>query len=65
MPKPILDQLNRHVTAAVGSETYRSVMDKNGMLAATSTSEEMIRVMVETAEATGKLMRELGLPQLD
>jgi hypothetical protein len=40
-------------------------MDKNGMIAATSTVGEIARLMVETADDTGKLIRELGIPQID
>jgi hypothetical protein len=40
-------------------------MSRNGMIAATSTIDEIRRVMAETAESTGKLMGELNLPQID
>jgi tripartite-type tricarboxylate transporter receptor subunit TctC len=63
--QPILDQLNRHTIAAVKQDSYQAVMSRNGMIAATSTPDEIRRVMVETAESTGKLMRELNLPQID
>jgi tripartite-type tricarboxylate transporter receptor subunit TctC len=65
VPQPIIGQLNKHVIAAVGSNTYQAVMDKNGMIAATSTIDEIARLMVETADSTGKLIRELGIPQID
>jgi tripartite-type tricarboxylate transporter receptor subunit TctC len=63
--QPILDQLNRHIIAAVKQESYQAVMSRNGMIAATSSLDEIRRVMTETAESTGKLMRELNLPQID
>ena len=65
VPQPIIGQLNKHVIAAVGSNTYQAVMDKNGMIAATSTVDEITRLMVETADNTGKLIGELGIPQID
>jgi tripartite-type tricarboxylate transporter receptor subunit TctC len=63
--QPILDQLNRHTIAAVKQDSYQAVMSRNGMIAATSTPDEIRGVMVETAASTGKLMRELNLPQID
>ena len=63
--QPILDQLNKHTIAAVNRDYYQTVMSRNGMIAATSTPDEIRRVMVETADSTGKLMRELNLPQID
>lgn len=65
VPKPIVDQLNQHVIEAVNQSIYRTVMDRNGMIAATSSVGEARRVMAETAENTGKLMRDLGIPQID
>ena len=65
VPRSVIDQLNIHITAAVGSSAYRTVMEQNGMTAATYTPEEINRIMLDSAESTGKLMRELGIPQID
>lgn len=61
----ILDHLNKHTIAAVNRDNYQAAMSRNGMIAAISTPDEIRRVMAETAESTGKLMRELNLPQID
>lgn len=63
--KPILDQLNWHTVAAVKLDSYQAVMSRNGMIAATSTPDEIRRVMTETANSTSQLMRELDIPQID
>lgn len=63
--KPIIDHLNQHITAAVNLDIYQAVMDRNGMIAATSSTDEIRRVMMETAESTGRLMRELNISQID
>ncbi len=65
VPSAVTGELHMHIVAAVGSDGYRGVMDKNGMIAATSTPQEMRRVMADTAGNTGKLMRELGIAQID
>jgi tripartite-type tricarboxylate transporter receptor subunit TctC len=65
VPNAIIDHLNRHVVTAVDHSSYQTVMGRNGMIAATSSADELRRIMAETADSTGKLMRELGIPQLD
>jgi tripartite-type tricarboxylate transporter receptor subunit TctC len=65
VPRPIVDELNRHIVAAVNQSTYQTVMDRNGMMAATSSADELRRIMTETADGTGKLMRDLNIPQID
>jgi hypothetical protein len=40
-------------------------MSRNGMIAATSTPDEIKRIMADTAASTRSLMRELNLPQID
>lgn len=64
-PKPIVDLLNRTLTTAVESDDFKWLMEQNGMIAVTSSSEELARMMVETARDTARLMREVGIEQLD
>jgi tripartite-type tricarboxylate transporter receptor subunit TctC len=65
VPKEVVEQLNQHIAAAVKSSAYATLMEKNGMTAASSTSQELDAVLAADAASTATLMQQLGLPQLD
>ena len=65
VPAPVIATLNKHVVAAVKSEVFRTVMERNGMVAASSSPEEMGVLMRKTAADTDKLLADVGIPKLD
>jgi tripartite-type tricarboxylate transporter receptor subunit TctC len=64
-PKPVIDKLSAVVAAAVGSPDYKSVMEKNGSVAVSSTPEQLGGIIVETVKEFGDLIAGLGIKQLE
>ena len=64
-PKPVLETLNRHVAAAVASSDFKSVIEKTGVIAVSSSIDEFAAIYAETARDAAVLIRELGIEQLD
>jgi tripartite-type tricarboxylate transporter receptor subunit TctC len=64
-PRPILDQLNKQVAAAVASEQFRSTMEKTGVIPEASPVDAFGRMIVDTAAEAGKTIKDLGIEQLD
>ncbi len=62
-PQPIVSLLNRHVVAVVQSAEYREMAEKAGTIAASSTPEELAKIVAETYEQTARISREFGLQQ--
>jgi tripartite-type tricarboxylate transporter receptor subunit TctC len=64
-PKPILEALNKHVAAAVASGEFRSVIEKTGVIALSSSVDEFAAIIAETAKEAAVMIKELGIEQLD
>jgi len=64
-PKPVIDKLNAVVAAAVGSPDYKSVMEKAGTVAVSSTPEQLGGIIAETVKEFGDLIASLGIKQLE
>jgi tripartite-type tricarboxylate transporter receptor subunit TctC len=62
-PQPIIDSLNRHIGAIVGSPEYHAMIEKAGSIAVSSRPEELGKVMRETYEDAEASIREFGLQQ--
>ncbi len=65
MPQPVVEVLNRHIVAAVRSAEYRSAMEKTGVIAVSSTPEELGREIATTVQETSRLFRELDIRKID
>jgi tripartite-type tricarboxylate transporter receptor subunit TctC len=65
IPRPVIDQINSVVVAAVNSPDYRSVMEKGGTVAEASTPEELGNIIAETVTDFGRLIKELDIKQLE
>jgi tripartite-type tricarboxylate transporter receptor subunit TctC len=64
-PKPVIDKLNAVVTAAVGSTDYKSVMEKGGAVAVSSTPEQLGGIITETVKEFDDLIKTLEIKQLE
>jgi len=64
-PRPIVDKLNAVVTAAVGSPDYKSVMEKGGTVAVSSTPEQLGSIIDETVKEFRDHIAGLGITQLE
>jgi tripartite-type tricarboxylate transporter receptor subunit TctC len=62
-PQPILDLLQRHLATIVGSDDYRTLIEKAGSIAVSSTPEELRHVMGQTLDEVAASIREFGLQQ--
>jgi len=62
-PRSIVDLLQRHITAIVGSGDYRSMIEKAGSIAVSSTADELAQLMIQTLEDVASSIREFGLQQ--
>jgi tripartite-type tricarboxylate transporter receptor subunit TctC len=60
-PQPVVSLLNRHIVAVVQSAEYRAMADKAGTIAASSTPEELAKILADTYEETARTSREFGL----
>ena len=65
MPQPVLELLNRHIVAAVGSAEYRAAMEKTGVIPVASTPDELGREISKTVSETSQLFRELDIRKID
>lgn len=64
-PQTIIDTLGTQVRAAVSSAEYRSVMERSGAIAVSSTPAEFTKLFNDTAIEAGTMIRELGIEQLN
>ena len=62
-PQPILDLIRRHVVAIVGTPEYRTMIEKAGSVAVSSTPEELRQVITQTLDDVAGSIREFGLQQ--
>ena len=65
VPQPVIDTLNHHIVAAVGSKDFRDVIEKTGVIAESSTSQELGRLIAETAKEAEVMIRDFGIEKLD
>jgi tripartite-type tricarboxylate transporter receptor subunit TctC len=64
IPQPIIDLLNSRVGEVVNSAEYRSLIEKSGSIAVSSTPQEFHELIEETANDAAPIIREFGV-QLD
>jgi tripartite-type tricarboxylate transporter receptor subunit TctC len=60
-PKPIVDLLNRNITAIVQSDEYRAFMDKSGDIAAATTPDEFGAVLRDTVDHAAPYIEEFHM----
>jgi tripartite-type tricarboxylate transporter receptor subunit TctC len=61
IPKSVIDLLNKRITAIVESPEYRTLVERSGSVAVSSTPEEFHRVIEETAAEAAPTVRELNI----
>ena len=64
-PKPLLEKINKHVQDAVGSDDYKSTMGKTGVIAVSTSVDEFGKIITETAAEAAKMLKDLGIEQID
>ena len=64
-PNAVIDKLNAVVSAAVGSDGYKSTMQKQGAVPMSSTPDQMASILSETAKDFDVLIKGLGIKQLE
>jgi len=62
-PQPIIDLVQRHIAAIVGGAGYRSMIEKAGSIAVSSTPEELQQVIRQTLDDSAASIREFGMQQ--
>jgi tripartite-type tricarboxylate transporter receptor subunit TctC len=62
-PQPIVDLLNRHISAIVASPEYQTVTERAGSIPVSSTPEELRQIIFETREQVSATIQEFGLQQ--
>src|SRR6266540_1450364 len=62
-PQRLLDLLQRHIATIVGSGDYRTMIEKAGSIAVSSTAEELRQVIAQTLDEVASSIREFGLQQ--
>jgi tripartite-type tricarboxylate transporter receptor subunit TctC len=60
-PQPVIALLNRQIASIVKSPEYRELIEKAGSVPLSSTPEELAKILLETHEQTGRIIREFGL----
>jgi tripartite-type tricarboxylate transporter receptor subunit TctC len=64
IPQPVIELLNRQIVQIVNSADYRSLVEKSGSIAASSTAPEFRQLIEDTANDAAPIFREFGV-QLD
>lgn len=62
-PVPVLDLLNRHVTAIVATAEFRDLIEKGGSIPVSSTRAELGALLDRTVASIASTVREHGLQQ--
>ena len=62
-PQPIIAELNRRVAAIVASVEYRTLIEKTGSIATSSTPKELEQVIVQTRDEVASTIQEFGMQQ--
>jgi tripartite-type tricarboxylate transporter receptor subunit TctC len=65
IPQPVIDRINKAVVDAVNTPDYRSTMGKSGTIATASTPAELGKIMGETVRDFDRLIKDLGIKQLE
>jgi tripartite-type tricarboxylate transporter receptor subunit TctC len=63
MPQPVLDLLRRHIAAIVATAEYRTMIEKAGSIAVSSTPDELRQVITQTLDDVAASIREFGMQQ--
>jgi tripartite-type tricarboxylate transporter receptor subunit TctC len=64
-PKPVLEALNRHIATAVASPEFKTVIEKTGVIAVSSSVDEFAGIITHTAKEAATMIKELEIEQLD
>jgi tripartite-type tricarboxylate transporter receptor subunit TctC len=62
-PQPVLDLLHRHIAAIVDTAEYRTMIEKAGSIAVSSTADELRQVITQTLDDVAASIREFGMQQ--
>ena len=62
-PQAILDELNRRLVAIVTSAEYRTMIEKTGSIATSSTPKELGEVIIQTRDEVASTIQEFGMQQ--
>ena len=62
-PQPVLDLLRRHIVAIVDTAEYRTMIEKAGSIAVSSTPDELRQVITQTLDDVAASIREFGMQQ--
>jgi tripartite-type tricarboxylate transporter receptor subunit TctC len=62
-PQPVVDLLQRRIAAIVATPEYRTLIENGGSIPASSTPEELRKVMVQTMDDVAASIREFGMQQ--
>ena len=62
-PQPVLDLLRRHIVAIVDTAEYRTMIEKAGSIAVSSTPDELRQVIAQTLDDVAASIREFGMQQ--
>jgi tripartite-type tricarboxylate transporter receptor subunit TctC len=62
-PQPIIDRLQRQISAIVESPEYRGMIEKAGSLPVSSTPAELRDIITQTLDAVASTIREFGMQQ--
>jgi tripartite-type tricarboxylate transporter receptor subunit TctC len=62
-PQPILEALQRHITAIVATPEYRAMIEKAGSIAVSSTPQELQQIIAQTLDDVAASIREFGMQQ--
>jgi tripartite-type tricarboxylate transporter receptor subunit TctC len=62
-PQPILEALQRHITAIVATPEYRAMIEKAGSIAVSSTPQELQQIITQTLDDVASSIREFGMQQ--
>jgi tripartite-type tricarboxylate transporter receptor subunit TctC len=62
-PQPVIDLLRRHIVAIVDTAEYRTMIEKAGSVAVSSTPDELRQVITQTLDEVAASIREFGMQQ--
>ncbi len=60
-PQPVIELLNKRISAIVKSPEYRTLVQTSGSVAVSSTPEDFHKIIQDTASDAAPIIRELGL----
>jgi tripartite-type tricarboxylate transporter receptor subunit TctC len=63
LPKPVIEELNRHIVAIVNTPQYRDLIERSGSIPISSTPEALHQVLVQTVDDVAATIREFGMQQ--